>query len=649
MFAADMTMPGMVHAKLVRSPHAHAMITKLDTTEAKAFPGVYRVLTADDLPIKDRDSATRSRNPLAWKEVVFSGQPVVAVLAGDEDVAETAADLVKIDYNVLPHILDPEEAILPGARPIRGGSLEADRSEEKAHMSADVGDAEEEEDLESPNIGMKIHFDKGDVETAFAESDIIVEETYRASSVHQGYLEPHAAVASFDLTGTLTLWTSTQGQFRVRQELSSILGIPESKLVVIGMEVGGGFGAKGVFLQSLIGILAAAVDRPVKLVFSRQEDLLAATPTPQAVVKLKTGAKLDGSLTALEATVIYDTGSFPGAPLRNGPILLGGYYRFPNHSLTGMEALTNKVGVGAYRAPGAPEIAFAIESNMAEMAAQLGLDPIEFRKRHIVVEGDALPHGVPYPPIGSVEVLESVENSELWQRRLREPKRENHGYGIAQAGWLGGVQPASAGLKLNTDGSFSVMVGSNDISGSNTSLAQIAAEVLKVSLDDIQIATGDTNTAPLAGASNGSKIIYTVGNAVKLAAEDAVRQMLTIAAAELEIDEADVEYRDGMFLNREHPEEAIDLRKIAGISSGMGATFAPVYGRGSVTVEKQSPGFACHGVEVEVDPETGLVTVVDMVAAQDVGKAINPLSVEGQIEGASTQGLGIALWGTAGV
>ena len=449
MFAADMTMPGMVHAKLVRSSHAHAMITKLDTTEAKAFPGVYRVLTADDLPIKERDSATRSRNPLAWKEVVFSGQPVAAVLAEDEDVAQTAAGLVKIEYEVLPHILDPEEAVLPGARPIRGGSLEADRSEEKAHMSADVGDAEEEV-LESPNIGMKIHFDKGDVDAALAEldvdsgKDVIVEKTYRASSVHQGYIEPQSALASYDATGTLTMWTSTQGQFRVRQELSAMLGIPESKLVVVGTEVGGGFGGKGVFIQSLIGVLAAAVDRPIKLIFTRQEDLLAATPTPQAIVKIKTGAKRDGSLTALEATVIYDTGSFPGAPLRNGPILLGGYYRFPNHSLVGMEALTNKVGVGAYRAPGAPEIAFAIESNMAEMAGQLGLDPIEFRKRHIVVEGDLLPHGVAYPPIGSIEVLESVEKSDLWQRKLHDPKRENHGYGMAQAGWLGGVQPASA-------------------------------------------------------------------------------------------------------------------------------------------------------------------------------------------------------------
>lgn len=649
-YVADMVMPGMVHAKLVRSPHAHAFITKLDVSKARAFPGVYKVLTVEDLPIVERDSPNRARTPLASKEVLFVGQPIVAVLAEDEDVALKACELVEVEYQVLPHILDPEEAVRPGARAIRGGSLEgADRSEEKAHLSADVESAESH-DAKSPNIGMNLHFEKGDVEAGFAESDIIVEGTYRASSIHQSYMEPQATIATYDQSGELTMWSSTQGQFRVRNELSNWLGIPENKILVIGTEVGGGFGAKGWFLQPLVGVLAVAARRPVKLVFSRHEDLLAAIPTPQAVVKIKTGAKFDGSLTALKATIIYDAGAFPGAPLGSGPLLIGGYYRFPNFDLTGMEALTNKVGVGAYRAPGAPEVAFAIESNMAEIAKALGEDPIEFRLRHVVKEGDKMPHGVEYPPIGAIECLQAVGESKLWQRRrtgqhkLAQKAGKLRGIGVAQAGWPGGTQPASAGIRLDGDGTFTVLVGANDIAGTNTGFAQIAAEILRVPMDRVQVLTGDTASAPFSGATNGSKITYTVGKAVMLACEDAVEQILTIAAAELEIDREDVEFMGGKAWDRNDPESSIDLRKIANISSNFGARYTPIFGRGSIKIEKASPGFACHGVEVEIDPETGFIEVIDVVSAQDVGKAINPLSVEGQIQGATTQGLGIGLW-----
>jgi CO/xanthine dehydrogenase Mo-binding subunit len=428
--------------------------------------------------------------------------------------------------------------------------------------------------------------------------------------------------------------------------IANVLGVPETKIRVIGTELGGGFGGKIFLSQVLVAALAMTARRPVKLVFTRTEDLEAATPSPQAVIELKTGMKKDGTLTAIQGRLVYDAGAFPGAPAATGCILIGGYYRWPNLDLQGFEVLTNKVSVGAIRAPGAHQATLAVESHIDMMAAELGLDPLEVRLKNAVREGDQLPSGNAYPRIGLVECLEAVRDHPIWRERAKDGGSDGRrrGVGIAVGGWLGGLQPAAAEVYLNSDGTVHAVVGANDITGTNTSFSQILAEELGLPVEKVSVSTGDTKTAPFAGMSAGSKTLYTVGRAVKAAAEDARRQILSIAADRLEANPDDLEVVDGAVRVKGSPDKSLSFQRIAGVSTGFGAMFAPVVGRGSITARRQAPGFTCQAAEVEVDEETGEVTLTKFVIAQDAGFAINPLSVAGQMQGGATQGIGIGLW-----
>src|SRR3989442_2033074 len=393
----------------------------------------------------------------------------------------------------------------------------------------------------------------------------------------------------------------------------------------------------------MVAALAMAVRRPVKYIMSRKEDMLAATPAPQAVVDLKTGMTRNGKLTAVKSRVIYDSGAFPGAPMLHGCLLVGGYYKCENLDIQGYGVLTNKVSVGALRAPGAHNVTFAIESHMDMMARELGLDPIEVRLKNAVEEGDPLPSGQPYPRIGLKQCLEAIAESEVWGRRNREQGTGNKGVGLAVGGWLGGLQPASAIVCLNSDGTINVTVGSADITGTNTSFAQIAAEVLNVPLEMVNVTTGDTRTAPYAGMSAGSKTMYTVGRAVKLAAEDARQQMLEIAAKRFEAAPEELEMADGVVRLNGSEEKTLTFQRLGRLSTNFAAPFPTVGGRGAITTRKMAPGFTAQAAEVEVDTATGEVTLLGFAVAQDAGFAINPLSVEGQMQGGASQGLGIAL------
>jgi CO/xanthine dehydrogenase Mo-binding subunit len=330
-----------------------------------------------------------------------------------------------------------------------------------------------------------------------------------------------------------------------------------------------------------------------------------------------------------------------------GGILIGGYYNFPNLEIEAYEVLTNKVSVGAIRAPGAHNVTFAIESHMDMMARALGLDPLEARAKNAVGKGDEMPSKMTYPSIGLKECLAAVGESELWRSRGKAAKESNgrkRGIGMAAGGWLGGLQPASAYVELNGDGTITVVVGANDITGTNTSFAQIAAEELGVPLEMISVVTGDTKTAPFAGMSAGSKTLFTVGRAVKQAAEDARQQLFSIAAERLEANPDDLESAEGQIRVKGSPDKSIPYRRLAGITTGFGALYPPVIGRGAITARAQAPGFTAQACEVEVDTDTGDVTVLRWFSAQDAGLAINPLSVAGQIQGGTTQGIGIALW-----
>lgn len=637
-FAGDVQLPGLLHARLVLSPHAHARIVRIDAEAARRLPGVVGVFGGRDLPLAVPDPSDRNRAPLAIDEVLFNGHPVVAVVASSEAIAEDAAALVAVEYEELPAAIDPETAMRADAPIVREKASGDDAA--LAMHGAEQG-AQSVKGPLPPNVASTVEFTRGDVEAGLREADVVVERRYRTSIVHQGYLEPRAAVASLDAVGDVTVWTSVQALFFARAAVAEALGLPEHRVRVVAMPIGGGFGGKWVLLEPLAAALAVAVRRPVSVVLSRTEEFLATTPAPPSIFELTLGARRDGRLTALRARVVFDAGAYGGAPVSIAALLLGGYYRVPNLLIRGYEVLTHKPGCGAYRAPGAPQASFAIESAMDELAGRLGIDPLELRLQNAVAEGDPMPNGRPWPRIGLRECLERLRNARDAGKRSREGA--SRGVGLAVGGWVGGVEPSSAVCRLNKDGSLSVIVGAVDLSGTSTGFAQIAAEAFGLPVDAVQVINADTDTAPYAGSSGGSKITYTVGAAVKLAAEDARWQLLQTAASHVEAAPEDLEIVDRHVRVRGAPDRGVPIRELARMSMEFGARYAPVFGRGSVATVKRAPGFAVHLAEVEVEPDSGRVHVVRQLVVQDVGRAINPAAIEGQIRGAVAQGVGWAL------
>jgi CO/xanthine dehydrogenase Mo-binding subunit len=545
---------------------------------------------------------------------------------------------VFIDYEELEVAVDPETTLGDEREMVHDKATLGIREDAGAHTS--VGG--HSDSIPRPaNATSAERYRRGDVEQGFAEADAVVERTYRTAWVHQAYLEPQSSVAVPDGSGGITVYSSTQGAFLVRSEVATALGIPQRKVKVVTTEVGGAFGAKYALIDPLVAGLAWKLRRPVRLVYTRNEDFLAANPAPASVMHVKTGAKRDGTLTALQATIVVDTGAYPGGTAGILSLLLGGTYRFPNLLIDAYDVLTNKPGCGAYRAPGAPQACFAIEGQMAELAKQLDLDPLEFRLQNAVAEGDLMPMGAPWPGIGGREVLEALQQHPAWQNRGE--KGTDEGVGIAFGGWPGGTQPASAICKLNDDGTLAVIVGSADISGTKTGFALMAAEEFGGDPDGVSIVTADTDAAPYAGASGGSKITYTVGAAVMKAAAEARQQVLAIAADHLEAAEGDLEIVNGEVRVKGVPDRGVSLAEIARISTAFGGRFEPILGHGRAAPPQSAPAFVAHVVRVRVDRETGQVTLLDYVSSQDVGRAINPAGIEDQIHGGIAQGIGWAL------
>jgi CO/xanthine dehydrogenase Mo-binding subunit len=645
-YVADIQPKGLLHAKLLRSPHAHAKIVSIDVSAAKALPGVRAVLTAKDIPHLKKKAPTRAHAVLAIDRVVFMGQPVAAVAADELAIAEEALDLIKVEYQVLPAAIDPLKAMQPGAPPVADAGTEADTSEALAHSAVAI--AKSEAPAKAVNISQQARLQRGDPAKGFAESDHVLEKTYRVPMVHQGYLEPHAVLAEWDRNGLLTLWASTQGSFNTRSEVSDVLGIPENQIRVIPVECGGGFGGKiRALCEPITAVLAQVTKRPVRYVMTRREELQAGMPAPQVIIKLKTGVKRDGTLMAIDAETVIDSGAYSGAVLAVSAVFLGSMYKWPSFDIRGFEVLTHKPSVAAYRAPVAPQTIFAIESHMEQIARDLGLDPVEFRRRHLSKPGDPMVNGQPWQSNGAHEVLSRIAEHPHWKSRKEwvaaGKNGKRRGVGLALGGWLGGLQPTGATVRLNPDGSLAVLTGQVDIAGTNISLAQIAASAYGVDTDLVRITTGDTDTAPMTGLSAGSKTIYTVGAAVLQAAEDARRQTFEIAAAELEASVHDLELVDGKVTVRGMPDKGITLATIGKKGNLYMSKTPPVLGKANPAFSQQAPGFAAQLARLDVDPDTGEVTIHDFVIVQDVGKAINPLGVEGQMQGGAVQSLGIAL------
>jgi len=636
-YASDVWFPGMLTARLVTSPYAAARITRIDTEAAKAIPGVFAVYTAADLTLKGMESGSRRLNFLASDRVFFDGQPVAVVVAEDEGKALDGVAAVEVEYEALPAIIDPIAGMSADAAPVR--EVRAIGADEAGLHAAVSGGGGEKEVLPA-NVTSNIHFHHGDVEKGFAEADAIVENTYRVAYVHQGYMETQSCTIVPDaVTGGVTVYSSTQSYFSTRDEVANALGLRSSQVRVLPIQAGGGFGAKYMLVDPFVASLVAKTGRAVKFAFTRTEDFHAANPSPLAVMEVKLGGKKDGTITALQARVIFDTGAFSGAALGIGCMLLGGYYRFENLDIRGYEVMTNKPGVGAYRAPGAPQASFAIESAVDELVEQLGLDPLDFRIQNAVVEGDNWLDGKPWPRIGLRECLERLREHPVWQKR--KSLGANEGIGVGVGGWPGGRGPAAAACRMDPGGNLTITTGVADITGQSTTFALIAAEAFGIDPSKVHITFGDTETAPHSPGSGGSQITYTVGKAVIEAATEAKKQVLAIVADQLEASPDDLEIVDGQVRVKGTPEKSIGLERVYQLST---SRYAPIYTRGTSAQQIMAAGFTVHLAHVHVDPDTGEVDVKDYVAVQDVGHALNPPLVEGQILGGAVQGIGFALY-----
>ncbi len=640
-FTGDLRFPGMVRAMLIGSDYGHARIVSVDSAAAMEVPGVVAVLTHADLPVARSESGVSPISLLADGEALYVGHPVAIVLAETDQAARDAADLVEIDYEELDVLVDLDAAAAEDAPRVSLGGA-GDFADEAEMHNADAASGGTDEEL-PPNVSSSVDFHRGDLDAAFADADEVVELAFTSDVVHQGYIEPQVALAVPEQFGRIAIYTSTQGAFHGRQKVSDTLGIALDDVKVVPMPVGGGFGGKFVLIEPLVAALAKAVDRPVLLQFTREDDFLTGNPAPDCKMTVRLGGKRDGTLTALDAWLLFDSGAASGSPLGIAGILIGGYYRFDAFRIRGYEVQTHRPSSGSYRAPGAQQASFAIESAMDELARRLGVDPLELRLQNCVVEGDERPNGGVWPRIGLKESLEAVRDHPIWQER-EQRRAGGSGIGLAVGGWPGGLEPASAACRLDADGKLTVMLGSVDLNGTNTTFAQVAAESLGIDADQVNVRTADTDAAPFAGGTGGSKITYTVGVAVKKAADDAVQQIKQIAAQHLEASVEDLELVDGVVRVRGVPESGVTLKEVADLGMRTAGGHGPVLGRGASAISQIAPGFAAHVAEVKVDELTGQVAVVNYAAAQDVGFAINPAAVEGQIHGGVAQGIGWALY-----
>lgn len=644
-YAGDLRLPGMLFGRPVLSPYAHARIEAIDAAAALALPGVVAVLAAADLPTAGRTATSRQSTTLAADEVRYRGEPVALVLAESEEAAADGAAAVQVTYEPLPVVADHVAALAADAPLIwpDGAPTEDDAADLTAAHAA-TAEAQVERAERPSNLHERKSFERGNVEAALATADVVIERSFQTPVVHQGYLEPHAAVADFDaLAGTLHVYTSTQGQFGVRDEVARLLGLPRSKVTVTPMAVGGGFGAKYGILEPLAAAASVAVRRPVRVTLTRSEDFLTTTPTPASEFRVRLGAGRDGAITALDAEIVLDNGVYPFTLGGIVAMLFGGYYRFSNLRIGISEVLTNKPQAGAYRAPGAPQATFAIESAVDELAYALGMDPLELRLQNAAGPNDLTGENKPWADMGLRECLEAAARHPLWLNRARACG-PGEGVGLAVGGWPCGNTTAAAVCRVDTDGTVRIHVGSVDISGTNTGFQLIAAELLGVPADQVEIVAGDTRSGPFAGPSGGSQITYAVGGAVAEAARAVRRQLLELAAQQFEASVEDIELRDGKAFVRGVPAKAIPLANLARRAEEQRGGPGPVVGEGRNAPEQNAPGFVVHLAKVRVDTETGTVTPLRYVAIQDVGFVINPLLLEGQIHGGAGQGIGYGLY-----
>ncbi len=630
-YGADVHMAGLLEGAVLRSPHAHAKIRSIDTSKAEALPGVKAVMTAGDIPEKAIRPAhfmetlgnpqVLSDNAMARGKVLYKGHAVAAVAAINKHVAEEAVGLIEVDYEPLAYVQDVREAMKPDAPML--------------HEDMKFG----EEGKEKPsNIAGHNQLKQGDVEEGFKEADVIVEREFETKAVHQGYIEPHNSTASWSEEGNLTIWTSTQGPFIVRHQVASILNLQPSRVKIIPMEIGGGFGGKiPIYVDPVAAVLARKTGHPVKVVMSRKEVFEGSGPAAGTYMKCKVGATKDGRITAIQTELAFAAGAFPGSPVASGSATSLAPYKVENLLVDGYDVVVNSPKVAAYRAPGSPQAAFAVECAIDELAEKLGMDPIELRLKNANRTGDRQASGVPFPSIGCVEVEQAIKDHPHYKSPL---KGANQGRGVAIGYWGNAGMQSSATLNVTSDGTITLISGSVDIGGTRASLAMQAAEVLGIAAEDVHPSVGDTDSVGYTGVTGGSRTAFATGLAVIAAAEDAKQQMVERAAVLWETQPKDVDYRDGIFVSKKNPDDKLTFRELAAKLMGSGGL---ITASASADPKQPGPSFSGMLVDVEVDGETGKVDVLRATIFQDVGTAAHPSYVEGQMQGGAVQGIGWAL------
>ncbi len=634
-YAADFNLPGMLVGKVLRSPHAHARIRSIDTSKAEALKGVKAVVTRDDFvdqpsvyvgPARVQQNLHHIvRNVMAREKVLYEGHAVAAVAAISTSVAQQALKLIEVDYEVLPHATGVAAALAPGAPLLH---------EDQITLGIEPAPTE------PSNIAKYAEFEVGDLAAGFAEADEVVEMDFNTEAVHQGYIEPHAAVARCNQDGQAELWTCTQGHFVVRNVVAKLLGLEHADLKVIPSELGGGFGGKTVvYLEPVAVALSRKCGLPVKLVMSRVEVFQASGPTSDSIMKVKIGAKKDGTITGAEARLWFGGGAFPGAPVIGAAMCAFSRYDLANVRAEAHDVTVNRAKAAAYRAPGSPISAYAVESVLDVLAKKIGMDPLEFRHKNAARNGSTTIFGQTFNSIGYAETIEAL----MEHPNYKAPLGPNQGRGVASGFWFNGGGDSAATMAINDDGTAVVATGSPDVGGSRASMAIMAAETLGIEYDQVRATVADTANVGYTHVTGGSRVTLASGLAVVNAAKGVIDELCVRAAKIWGVEPEGVIWEDGYAKpasSNVGDFEPLSLKEIAAQKS---ATGGPIVGSAGVAPTGVGPGVATQICDVEVDPETGHVKILRFTCAQDAGRAIHPSYVEGQIQGGVVQGIGWAL------
>ena len=610
-FGADMVMPGMLWGKVKRSPHAHARIVSIDASKALKLPGVRAVVTADDFPDIASEEAfvgegpmnfrDLSRNCMARDKALYEGHAVAAVAAISQAICDEALELIDVKYEVLPYVIDVEAAMADDA-PVLHDDL----------FTANV----EPKPTKPSNIAKRVYFNKGNVEAGFKEAEVIVEGRYTTEPVHQAYIEPHACLCSYGADGQCTVFSSSQGHFMVRSYVAKLLGIDISNIRATPAEIGGGFGGKTlVYLEPLALALSKKTGRPVKMQMTREEVFRASGPTSGATMEVKLGAKKDGTIVAAKHVLKYQAGAFPGSPIQPGCMCGFAMYDLPNIEVIGYDVVSNRPKVAAYRAPGAPIASFAVECALDDLARKLGMDPIEIREKNGAKSGTKTHYGPTHQNIGYLATLEAAKNSAHW----KSPLKPGQGRGIATGFWFNIGGESSAAVHVAEDGTVVAVSGSPDIGGSRASIGMMVAETLQIPADKVRTIVADTASIGFTHVTGGSRVTFATGMAATMAAEKVVDQLKQRAAMIWDITPDAVDWRDGQAFPAGTNVGTFEPLSLAEIALKAARTGGPVTSEVSVNAQGAGPGFGAHICDVEVDKETGQVTIIRYTAVQDVG------------------------------